>query len=581
MRFPLLTLTLCAFCLGLCAPVFAQDEAYTAVTTEDPLIPRDELTILVEPLTNDQLAVEAEAWMGLVQAQARKIARKELLVKRTNKEIASKKETGKAAKEAQKAAEKVEELKEQAAAGDEKAAEQATKLEQKATAAAAKAQQAAEEAAQAEEVTRALEEEDAAETAAEAQGAAEEEAASATADDEAETAPETPEAPTAQEVAQTAAQAAEAGANVEATARAAEAAEQAVAAVAQQKTDNLTELNELRDRRTALIDRTRVVLDEYEKKGGEIEDYERYLKAVSGMKLDVDDTSAAWMTITGWLKSEEGGIRWGKNLAFFMLTLVFFFIVARVVGKAVERGLRVSKGMSRLMREFLGKSVRRVILAIGVVVAITYLEVEVAPLLAVIGAAGFVIAFALQDTLSNFASGIMILLYRPFDVGDIVEVADVSGTVAALNLVSTTINTFDNKVIVVPNNSIWNNVITNATGSRERRVDLVFGIGYADSIADAQGILEDVVRNHPLVLKTPEPNIKVNELGDSSVNFIVRPWVKTEDYWTVYWDLTRSVKEAFDQNGITIPYPQRDVHVVHSNAGSVTAPEQFVGSPDD
>jgi small conductance mechanosensitive channel len=213
------------------------------------------------------------------------------------------------------------------------------------------------------------------------------------------------------------------------------------------------------------------------------------------------------------------------------------------------------------MRDFVVKGTRRIILGVGLIVALSALGVNIGPLLALIGAAGFVVAFALQDTLSNFASGIMILVYRPFDVGDVVDVASVSGTVNSLNLVSVTIKTFDNKTIIVPNNEVWNNVITNATSTLTRRVDMVFGIGYGDDMAKAQSILEDIVKHHPDTLGDPEPLVKLNELGESSVNFICRPWVRTENYWKVYWDVTRTVKERFDAEGISIPFPQRDVHI--------------------
>ena len=190
------------------------------------------------------------------------------------------------------------------------------------------------------------------------------------------------------------------------------------------------------------------------------------------------------------------------------------------------------------------------------------LEINIGPLLALIGAAGFVVAFALQNTLSNFASGIMIMLYKPFDVGNLVDVAGVMGVVRSMNLVTTTITTADNQIMIVPNNSIWGNIIINITGSKQRRVDLVFGIGYDDDIDHARQVLVDIVSKHPLVLKTPEPNIQVHELAESSVNFICRPWVKTDDYWDVYWDLTRIVKERFDAENISFPFPQRDVHLL-------------------
>jgi small conductance mechanosensitive channel len=155
----------------------------------------------------------------------------------------------------------------------------------------------------------------------------------------------------------------------------------------------------------------------------------------------------------------------------------------------------------------------------------------------------------------------MIMIYRPFDVGNYVTVAGVSGTVKEVSLVSTTVTTPDNQVIIIPNGNVWGSVITNVTGSDTRRVDLVFGIGYQDDAATAQRIMEEVVTEHPLVLKEPAPMIRLHELGESSVNFVCRPWSKTSDYWSVYWDVTRRVKERFDAEGVSIPFPQRDVHL--------------------
>ena len=218
-------------------------------------------------------------------------------------------------------------------------------------------------------------------------------------------------------------------------------------------------------------------------------------------------------------------------------------------------------GVSLLLENFLVGAVRWVAMAVGIIMALASLEVSIGPLLAVVGAAGFVIAFALQDSLSNFASGLMILFFRPFDVGDVVDAGGVSGKVISMNLVSTSIKTFDNKDMVVPNNKIWQDVITNATGVDTRRVDMEFGIGYDDDIDKAQAILEEIVAAHPKALKDPEPTIRMNTLADSSVNFICRPWAKTADYWDVYWDVTKAVKQRFDAEGIGIPFPQRDVHL--------------------
>jgi small conductance mechanosensitive channel len=203
--------------------------------------------------------------------------------------------------------------------------------------------------------------------------------------------------------------------------------------------------------------------------------------------------------------------------------------------------------------------------------ALAALEVSVGPLLALVGAAGFIIAFALQDSLSNFASGMMILLFRPFDVGDVVDAGGVSGSVEAVNLVATSIKTFDNKTMVVPNNKIWGDVITNASSNDERRVDMEFGIGYDDDVDKALAILDEIVNAHPDVLPEPAPTIRMNALADSSVNFIVRPWAKTGDYWGVYWDITREVKKRFDAADIGIPFPQRDVHLYIADDGGKLA----------
>jgi small conductance mechanosensitive channel len=336
---------------------------------------------------------------------------------------------------------------------------------------------------------------------------------------------------------------------------------QAMQAEGTTKTEILEEVTKLQEQQTALIDRFNKVIDELRKKGGDVEAYEKYRTAVSGIKVDVSDAASTWKVIAGWLKSSEGGLRWLKNIILFVVTLLAFMILSAILGKATQRAVLKAKGASALLKDFLVNVVRKAVFLIGVVVALSMLEVNIGPFLAAIGAAGFIIGFALQGTLSNFAAGIMILLYRPYDIGDFVNVAGVNGTVSAMTLVSTTLTLPDNQTVVIPNNSIWGDIITNVTGSETRRVDMVFGIGYDDDIAKAQSILEKIVKDHPLVLGSPEPVIRVNELADSSVNFVCRPWTKTSDYWTVYWDITQQVKEQFDQNSISIPFPQRDVHV--------------------
>ena len=327
------------------------------------------------------------------------------------------------------------------------------------------------------------------------------------------------------------------------------------------KTALIKHVTDLMAERTALIDRFNVVLEELKAKGGETKEYDDYIKAVSGIKVDVTDASATWTTITGWLLSPEGGFRWAVNIIQFVIIVIVFYLLSIVAGKAAEKGLSKSKTFSSLLREFLVMSSRRLILFIGFFVGLSALEVNIGPVLAIIGAAGFVIAFALQNSLSNFASGILMLIYRPFDVGEVISVAGVLGKVESMNLLSTQLRTPDNQLVIVPNNSVWGDVITNITGITQRRVDLVFGIGYGDDIDKAQKILEEIVNGHELVLKEPEAIVKLHELADSSVNFICRPWTKPENYWNVYWDITREVKRRFDAEGVSIPFPQRDVHI--------------------
>ena len=285
---------------------------------------------------------------------------------------------------------------------------------------------------------------------------------------------------------------------------------------------------------------------------------------VSGDVFDGDVASdlaeRSMLAVTNWF--EENGVDLIWKILLFTLIIILFKALAKLVARIVSTALsNANLKMSTLLKEFFISISSKLVMLIGVLIALSQLGIQVTPLLAGLGVAGFVIGFALQDTLSNFASGMMILIYRPFDEGDVIEAAGVSGKVSKLSLVSTTILTFDNQRLVVPNNKIWGDVIRNVTAQFERRVDLVFGIGYGDDIAKAEKVLNELIAQHNKVLTSPAPTVKVHVLNESSVDFVVRPWVKTDDYWDVYWDLTRQVKERFDEEGISIPFPQRDIHV--------------------
>ena len=206
------------------------------------------------------------------------------------------------------------------------------------------------------------------------------------------------------------------------------------------------------------------------------------------------------------------------------------------------------------------------LLIVVLIAAAGQLGINTTSLLTIVGAAGLAVGLALKDTLSNFASGVMLIMFRPFKVGDFVDAGGVAGTVESITIFNTILKTPDNKKIIAPNSSITGSVITNNTANPTRRVDLVAGIGYDDDIAKTKEVLVDLVKADPRILADPAPKVAVSELADSSVNFVVRPWVNTEDYWDVYFDLTEQIKITFDKEGISIPYPQQDVHLITEQA---------------
>ena len=484
----------------------AQDCAddYEAVTDSDATVPVPVLSYRVKPLTKCELEVESQAWQNLLRNKVTEISDAEVAEFFKNEEIKTVLQAESALQEAEEAA----------AESDQEAAQEA----------ATEAREALQQKQEAEEKS--------------VQDEAVQDAIKAAADN-----------------------AEEAGKTVTVAGDAAEDK-------AELKTALLEYTTELTAQRTAIIDRFEVVLTELAGKGGDRTQYDSYIKAVSGIKVDVTDATASWIALSGWLKSPEGGVRWAFNVLKFVLIVLGFYLLSVVAAKAARKALARSNNLSSLLNQFIVLSARRLVLFVGLFIGLSALEVNIGPVLAIVGAAGFVIAFALQNSLSNFASGILMLVYRPFDTGDFVNVAGVLGKVESMNLLSTQLRMPDTQLVIVPNNSVWGDVITNVTGITERRVDLVFGIGYADDIDKAEAILEAIVNEHELILEDPEPVIKLHELADSSVNFVCRPWVRPADYWTVYWDVTREVKRRFDAEGVSIPFPQRDVHVYRESGAA-------------
>lgn len=327
----------------------------------------------------------------------------------------------------------------------------------------------------------------------------------------------------------------------------------------------LTAAREKRDRSAAHL---RASIAMLERLGLDHAEYQQLLLRATGqVTADLLDQRVARTLIEQWLGSarawvRENGPTWVFKVVVFLLILAAFWVLARIMRSVVRRAAASSRlNLSKLLQDMFVRVVGNLVFVLGILIALSQLGVSLGPLLAGLGIAGFIVGFALQDTLGNFAAGLMILMYRPYDVGDLVEASGAFGKVSAMSMVSTTILTIDNQTLIIPNSKIWGDVIKNVTAQRERRVDLVFGISYSDDIPKAERILESILAEHPKVLDDPEPMVKLHTLNDSSVDFVVRPWVKTEDYWDVHWDVTRAVKMRFDEEGVSIPFPQRDVHL--------------------
>jgi small conductance mechanosensitive channel len=254
------------------------------------------------------------------------------------------------------------------------------------------------------------------------------------------------------------------------------------------------------------------------------------------------------------------GAHWLFQVLMIALILVGFALIGRLVRSLVRRGLKRT-AFSYLLKETATSWSYRLVMAVGIVFVLKQLGVELGPMLAGFGIAGFVLGFALQDTLANFAAGGMILAYQPYDVGDVIDAGGAMGTVKKMSLVSTTILTFDNQTLIVPNKRMWGDVIRNITAQARRRVDLMFGVGYDADVTKVELLLKEIVEADARILPDPEPLIRLHQLADSSVNFIVRVWTLQASYWDVYWDLTRAAKLRFDAEGIKIPFPQREVYV--------------------
>ena len=256
-------------------------------------------------------------------------------------------------------------------------------------------------------------------------------------------------------------------------------------------------------------------------------------------------------------------IPWGINIA---MAIVIYVIGRIVVGFILSlfRRLMAKSKYDAMLVDFLEAIISAILMLFVIVASLNQLGVDTTSLVAILGAAGLAIGLSLQDSLKNFAAGVMLLVFKPFKSGDFVEAAGTAGTINKIGIFTTTMTTPDNKEIIVPNGGIYSNNITNYSAKETRRVDMVVGIGYDADLRKAKEILNEMVRADDRILSEPAPTVAVSELADSSVNFVVRPWCKASDFWGVKFDFTEQVKLRFDQEGISIPFPQMDVHL-HKN----------------
>ncbi len=246
-----------------------------------------------------------------------------------------------------------------------------------------------------------------------------------------------------------------------------------------------------------------------------------------------------------------------------LIYAVAIIIIGKWIAKwlsSLSKKLMIKSNVDQTLSSFISNFIYALIMVFVILAALSKLGINTTSLVAILGAAGLAVGLALQGTLANIGAAVLIIIFKPFKVGDFVEAGGAIGSVEDINMFSTIFKTGDNKVIIVPNAAVIGGKITNYSTKDTRRVDWTFGIGYEDDLKKAKNIIQEIINSHEKILKEPKPLVAVSELADSSVNFTVRGWVKSSDYWSVYFDVIENVKLAFDKEGISIPYPQLDIH---------------------
>jgi len=311
-------------------------------------------------------------------------------------------------------------------------------------------------------------------------------------------------------------------------------------------------VTDLQSQQTAIIDRFKIILDQLEEKGGNGEVYRKYIEVVSGLQLDVTDTEGLGVRLISWAQSEEGGLRWAGNIGTFVGIVFASFIVSQVIGILFNQIFVRFGNISRTLREFVVIVIKRGGVVVGIMLALTALEVSLGPILALVGGASFVLAFALQTNLGNFASGLTLMLAKPFDIGDEVKVAGLWGWVDSISLANTKIKGFGSEMYTLPNSMIWDGIIENLTTSERRELSFQFQIGFDEDLARVQQLLVETMKSHPGILEDPAPSTMLWGFEKYYINIDVSGWTKTEEFWDLYPEVLYRIKERFDQEGVKL-----------------------------
>jgi small conductance mechanosensitive channel len=311
-------------------------------------------------------------------------------------------------------------------------------------------------------------------------------------------------------------------------------------------------VTELQSQLTAIDDRFNAILEELEKKGGDPKPYRKYTQAVMSIEVDTKDTQGLGVRLLAWAKAEEGGMRWVGNTGKFVGIVIVSIIVSQILGAILNRLMKLFGGTSRIMRQFIVMLVKRGGVVVGFLVALTALEVSLGPVLALVGGLSFILAFALQSNLGNIASGLMIMAYKPFDVGDEIKLGSLWGWVESITLANTKIKGLDGQMFNVPNNTVWGDTIENLSHSETRKFTHWLRIGFEEDLGKVEQLLVEILKSHPKVLAVPAPSTQVWSIEDYYISLKADGWVNKEDFWTVHSDVIRMIRQRFYSEGIQL-----------------------------